>query len=315
MKVNNAQGVTETSGLLLLKKKSGITSFEALNAVKKAFATTKAGHTGTLDKFAEGLLVVLVGRAVKLSPWFSGCDKYYEGTIRFGTETDTLDPEGIPVAEGEIPSKETLEKVLPSFRGNILQSPPLYSAVHIDGKRAHVLARSGYSPPMKERSVSIYALELLSYVPPLASIRVHCSKGTYIRSLARDIAQAAGSRAHLSALTRTQAAGFHLAEAVSLDSGGEAEFYQKLLRPIDTGVFEALRLPYCFADERGVIKIIQGKPLETFIHGDWFRWPRPFPEGEAFAAGIFRGGGTGDFVGIIEKKAGLWGYGYVYARS
>ncbi|GHV81470.1 hypothetical protein AGMMS49991_00280 [Spirochaetia bacterium] len=207
---------SDRSGLVLLDKKPGLTSFQALNQVKKAFSTPKVGHTGTLDKFASGLLLVLVGRAVKLAPWFNGCDKRYEGTIRFGAETDTLDPEGAVIAEEAPPGREALEAVLEQFRGDILQAPPAYSAVHIDGARAHELARSGVDVEMKKRPVSVYALELVSYQPPEAQIRVHCSKGTYIRSLARDIALAAGSRAHLTALKRTQIAGFHLADAVDL---------------------------------------------------------------------------------------------------
>ena len=124
------------SGLILLRKKPGLTSFEALGEVKRALGTGKVGHTGTLDKFAEGLLVVLTGRALKLSPWFVHCDKQYEGVIRFGIETDTLDPEGSPIAEAAPPSREAVEKILSQFTGDIIQTPPAYSAIHIDGKRA-----------------------------------------------------------------------------------------------------------------------------------------------------------------------------------
>ncbi|MDR2029779.1 MAG: tRNA pseudouridine(55) synthase TruB, partial [Treponema sp.] len=200
----------EKTGLLLLNKSPGLTSFESLYLVKKALATPKVGHTGTLDKFASGLLLVLVGRALKLCPWFSGCDKRYEAVIRFGVETDTLDPEGSPVARGEAPSPAALEAAMALFRGELLQTPPAYSAVHVGGERAYKLARSGRAVEMRQRPVTIYGLELSSYDPPLASIRVHCSAGTYIRSLARDIALAAGSRGHLSALNRTQVAGFKL---------------------------------------------------------------------------------------------------------
>jgi len=167
----------ECSGIVLLNKSPGITSFQALNEIKKAFSTGKVGHTGTLDKFASGLLLVLVGRAGKLAPWFSGCDKEYEGAIKFGVETDTLDPEGMVVAEASPPDRETLEKALAAFRGDILQAPPVYSAVHIDGERAHKLARSGAAVEMPKRPVSIYALDLLSYEPPLARIRVSVPRG------------------------------------------------------------------------------------------------------------------------------------------
>jgi tRNA pseudouridine55 synthase len=176
------------------------------------------GHTGTLDKFASGLLVVLAGWALKLSPWFDRCDKRYEGLIRFGVETDTLDPEGEPIAEADPPSREALVQALTQFRGDIMQAPPAYSAIHLAGKRAYQLARSGVEVKMEKRPVSIYKLELRSYDPPDACVYVHCSKGVYIRSLARDIAITAGSRAHLAALERKRVAGFDIAQAVPMDS-------------------------------------------------------------------------------------------------
>jgi tRNA pseudouridine55 synthase len=167
----------ESAGVLLLNKSPGYTSFESLGAVKKALATGKVGHTGTLDKFATGLLVVLAGWALKLSPWFDRCDKRYRGTIRFGVETDTLDGEGSPIATAEPPSREALERALDQFRGDILQAPPAYSAIHIGGRRAHELARSGKAPEMPKRPVTIYELELCYYEPPLAEVYARCSKG------------------------------------------------------------------------------------------------------------------------------------------
>jgi len=198
------------SGLILLNKKTGITSFDALGGIKRALGTGKVGHTGTLDKFASGLLVVLVGKALKLSRWFSHCDKKYYGRIRLGEETDTLDPEGEIIAKAELPTREETFNVLSRFTGEIMQAPPAYSAIHINGKRASSLARSGKIPEMKKRPVTIYKLELLSWQPPFADIFVHCSSGTYIRSLARDIALAAGSRGHLDSLKRTQVANFKI---------------------------------------------------------------------------------------------------------
>jgi tRNA pseudouridine55 synthase len=309
--------VPERSGLLLIKKSPGYTSFQALGVVKKAFSPAKVGHTGTLDKFAQGLLLALVGRAVKLAPWFSGCDKGYTGTIRFGVETDTLDGEGVSVAEAPPPSREALEAVLPRFRGDILQAPPAYSAVHVGGKRASVLARSGGTVDMQKRPVSVYALELLSYDPPLAHIRVRCSKGTYIRSLARDIALAAGSRAYLAALTRTHIAGFPLSAAVDpLAAADPAGLLSGALKPIDTAVFEALGLPWSLVDERTARDMIRGRPLPALIGGGKLR----IPPGPSPALGLFRG--PGDFVAVIRPKspAGAagdfpgWSYGYVYAR-
>ena len=309
----------ERSGLLLLKKSPGYTSFQALGLVKRAFSPSKVGHTGTLDKFAQGLLVTLVGRAVKLAPWFSGCDKQYTGTIRFGIETDTLDGEGLSVAEAPPPSREALEAVLPRFRGDILQAPPVYSAVHVGGKRASSLARSGGIVDMQKRPVSVYALEILSYDPPLADIRVRCSKGTYIRSLARDIALAAGSRAYLAALNRTGVAGFCVSAAVDpLAAADPSGLLSGALKPIDTAVFEALGLPWSMVDDGTARQMIRGRLLSALIDAGKLRVPPGLPP----AVGIFRG--PGDFVAVISRKTGMgaaeegdfpgWSYGYDYAR-
>jgi tRNA pseudouridine55 synthase len=314
----------EHTGLLLLNKKPGLTSFESLKIVKKALNTRKVGHTGTLDKFASGLLVVLAGRALKLTPWFDRCDKQYEGVIRFGVETDTLDPEGATVAEAAVPSREALERVLPQFRGNILQAPPAYSAIHIDGKRAHELARSGVAVEMEKRPVTIYKLELRSYDPPLAKIHVHCSKGTYIRSLARDLALAAGSRAHLVSLERTRVAGFDLARAVSPELPAklpaDSPDLAAALQPIGVGIFDRLGLPWFTVDGDIARSMIHGKPLDTLLANSGITpgdSPVPGPSGPSRteAAAVFCGG---DFVAVIEKKGGgsnRWSYGYVNAHS
>lgn len=292
------------SGLLLLNKPPGLTSFEALNGVKRTIGSGKAGHTGTLDKFASGLLLVLTGRALKLSPWFSHCDKQYEGTIRFGVETDTLDPEGQSIAEASLPEKETVTRVLSQFIGTIMQSPPEYSAIHINGKRASALARAGAAPQMEKRPVCIYKLELLEWQPPFARIFVHCSSGTYIRSLARDIALASGSRAHLSALVRTRVASFRLEDAQSEN---------QLPCPISKAVFDLLELPWFEIETQGVKNIIHGKPLsqildeKTLIHGNSVT-----AVAEKRAAGIFCGD---DFIAMIEKVDGNWKYGFVYANN
>jgi tRNA pseudouridine55 synthase len=292
------------AGILLLNKSPGYTSFDSLNAVKKALGTRKVGHTGTLDKFASGLLVVLAGWALKLSPWFDRCDKCYEGIIRFGVETDTLDPEGTPVGEGEVPSREQLEQALTLFRGDIMQAPPAYSAIHLDGKRAYQLARSGVEVKMEKRPVSIYKLELRSYEPPLACMYVHCSKGTYIRSLARDIALAAGSRAHLAGLERKRVAGFDVADAVPMDSLDMAV----ALRPISPETFDTLALPWTQVDEAAAKNMRQGKPLDRLL-GEV-----PFSE----SLGVFY---EGAFVAVIVKKQGTgvgsdrWSYGYVHAGA
>jgi len=299
-------------GLLLLNKKSGLTSFDSLKVIKKAFATGKAGHTGTLDKFATGLLLVLVGRGVKLAPLFSGCDKEYTATVKFGEETDTLDPEGEVIAQAPLPSRRDVEAVLDSFRGAIVQAPPAYSALHINGRRAHELVREGKEPEMKKRPVTVHSLEISSWTPPEMVIQVRCSAGTYIRSLARDIALAAGSRARLSALNRTSVGAFLLADGVD----GEDENLGNALRPLDRRLFKALSLPCFFIDGKAAEAFSHGKALQRFLAADFSNFADTGNETQA--AGVFRksaGGETDELLGTLECKNGVWSYGHVFAGN
>jgi len=297
------------SGLILLRKQPGLTSFDSLKAVKRGLGTGKAGHTGTLDKFAEGLLLVLTGRALKLSQWFTHCDKQYEGTIRFGIETDTLDPEGAEIARAPAPSRDEVEGALDLFRGKIEQAPPAYSAIHVNGERASVLARRGDAPEMKKRPVEIHRLELRSWDPPFAGIFVHCSGGTYIRSLARDIALAAGSRAHLAGLLRTRVASFKLEDAAS----PRGEGWVPTLRPIDRGVFDALGLPCLEANPEDARKIACGKPLREVL--GMLELNRLSADNPGIcAAAVFSGD---SLLAVIEcaGETAQWKYGYVYAQD
>lgn len=207
----------DCSRLVLLDKASGVTSFQAISSIKRII-NKKTGHAGTLDKFAEGLLIVLTGSLTRLNPLFSGMDKKYVGTLYFGEETDTLDPEGLVIRKTDIPTLSMIESVLPMFRGRIEQTPPVYSAVHVNGKRAYKEARAGNALVIPSRSLDIHSLEILDWRPPLLDISVHCSKGTYIRSLARDIGAATGSAAYLSRLVRTAIGQFELTESVSCDT-------------------------------------------------------------------------------------------------
>jgi tRNA pseudouridine55 synthase len=295
-------------GLLLLDKKPGDTSFDSLANVKKAFETGKAGHTGTLDKFASGLLLVLVGRGVKLVPLFEDCVKEYTGTVFFGEETDTLDPEGPAIARGKVPSREEVEAVLPAFRGEIQQSPPAYSAIHVDGRRAYELIRDGKEPEMKKRPVTIFELEIISWTPPLAEILVRCSSGTYIRSLARDMALAAGSRAHLSALRRTKIGAFRIEDAVGCDDTNLAE----ALCPLDRALFEALSLPCFFIDSDAEEAFIHGRSLDGIL-------TMGIPPPEVFLssgrAGVFSKSEGERLLGFIERRDGRWAYGHVFGGA
>jgi tRNA pseudouridine55 synthase len=289
---------------LLLKKNPGLTSFESLKVVKEAFSQGSVGHTGTLDKFASGLLLVLAGSSLKLAQWFSGCPKEYEGVILFGVETETLDPEGGIIAQAPAPSLADIEKVLPLFRGEISQEPPLYSAIHINGARAYELARAGKKPEIRKRPIHIYALELLSWEAPFARIRVRCSAGTYIRSLARDIALAAGSRAHLAELVRTRIGGFLLRNAIDPADGPEA--LASSLRSIDAKIFDVLGLPHIAVEGETVRALVHGKPL-----GALFQDLPDVPVLGVFGPSL--AGGEGELAAVLEQKQGGWGYGHVFA--
>jgi tRNA pseudouridine55 synthase len=203
------------SGLVLLNKPEGVTSFQALGPLKKALGLRQAGHLGTLDRFAGGLLPVLVGSSTRLAFLFEQADKAYRAVFVFGRSTDTLDPEGKVVEEAEVPTRQRIERALEAFRGPIQQVPPEYSAVHVAGKRAYRLARAGDKPELRPRSVAIHRIAVLRYEPPEMELDIDCSKGTYVRALARDLGRRAGSCAYVSRLSRVRVGDFRLEEAVA----------------------------------------------------------------------------------------------------
>ena len=199
--------------IILLNKEEGITSFSSLYPVKKSYPKgTKIGHAGTLDKFASGLMIVLIGNATKLNPVFSSFDKSYIATIKFGEETDTLDPEGTVIKRSSIPSEEEVDHALSDIIGESMQIPPVYSAIHVDGKRAYREARKNREVEMPLRPIKVYEVEKISYSEGIPRARFSVSKGTYIRALARDIAYSVGKVAHLIALNRITIGPYSLAD-------------------------------------------------------------------------------------------------------
>ena len=205
--------------IVLLAKKPGFTSFTSLNSVKKAFNTTKVGHTGTLDSFAQGLLVVCCGRLTRLAGNITEFDKSYKAIIKIGQETDTLECTGQIIKNAPLPTLQSLENALQKFNGNIMQTPPAFSAIHVDGKRASDLAREGKTAQLKPRPVTIFDAKIIETklnsenLVEYAQIDFSVSKGTYIRSLARDIAYECGSAAHLVGLYRTKVGNFKIEDA------------------------------------------------------------------------------------------------------
>ncbi len=206
--------MSRLDGFALVSKPPGITSFEALSAIKRGLGTRRVGHAGTLDRFAEGLLIVLCGGMTRVAQIAAEGEKEYEAVVRLGEETDTLDPEGTVVETAPIPSLAAIEAALPAFTGVISQTPPAFSAVHVGGRRAYEVARAGGKVDLAARTITIYSVEILAFLPPELSLRVRCSKGAYVRSLARDLARACGSRGHLRRLVRTRIGGFRVQEAV-----------------------------------------------------------------------------------------------------
>ncbi len=207
-----------SSGAVLVDKPEGPTSFDVVRAVRRACGTRRVGHTGTLDPMATGLLVLCVAEATKLVPFLVGADKEYLAAIRLGIETDTLDAAGAIVAERPVPPLDPAEvaAALDAFRGTVRQRPPVYSALKKDGVAYHRRARRGYMEEPAEREVRIDEIELLDWTPPVAKVRIRCGKGTYVRSVARDLGRALGSGAHLSALQRTRVGRFRVEDAQPL---------------------------------------------------------------------------------------------------
>ncbi|AAX18119.1 MULTISPECIES: tRNA pseudouridine(55) synthase TruB [Borrelia] len=204
------------NGIILLNKRIGITSCNTLCPLKRYFSTSRVGHTGTLDKFASGLLVVLVGKYTKLSNYIISLDKEYISEFEFGIETDTLDPNGRVVnTTNYIPSLEELILGIKSLVGEIYQIPPKFSSVHVKGKRAYKLALSGESFNLKSRKVNIYDIQILNYNVDsrILKLQIKCSKGTYVRSIARDLALSLGSYAYVKSLERIKIGDFRLDNA------------------------------------------------------------------------------------------------------
>ncbi len=220
------------AGVVLVGKPVGPSSFRMVQLVRRALSVKKVGHAGTLDPFASGLLVLCVGRpATRLISRLMGGDKHYEAELRLGVETTTHDLDGEVVAEREVEAldPDRVEACLASFRGEQLQVPPQYSALKHKGKPLYYYARRGIVVEKQARPVTIKALELVALGDSFLRIRVECSKGTYIRTLAADIGRSLGCGAHLSALRRTQSGLFSVADAVDGALLGEREEARKLL--------------------------------------------------------------------------------------
>src|SRR5512137_1994394 len=208
------------SGVLVVDKPVGMTSHDVVQAIRTGTGLRRAGHTGTLDPRASGVLVILVGPAVRLSEFVSASDKRYQAILRLGSATDTYDAEGHftrqPSTTPVNVTEEQFNEVLQRYIGEIEQTPPAYSAVKVHGRKAYEMARQGEEVELAPRKINVYHLEILEWAPPEVVIDVHCSSGTYVRSLANDVGTALGCGAYLVGLRRTKSGRFTLRDATPL---------------------------------------------------------------------------------------------------
>lgn len=256
-------------GLLLVDKPAGVSSHDVVNAARRAVGERRIGHAGTLDPFATGLLVLLVGRATRLLPHIPDEPKVYEARLRFGHETDTEDLAGQPTLEAPRPTRAALLEALPTIIGRIEQVPPAYSAKRVDGKRAYELARAGAEVTLKPSTVTVHRVDLSALAFDAdgrvdeATMRVVCGGGTYVRSLARDWARAADSAAHLVALRRLATGPFRVEDATTLDALRNGDV---VLRP----ALDALPgFPVQRLSDDELAKIVRGIDVPATVPGAW----------------------------------------------
>ncbi len=295
----NLRAMKQSNGYLILNKPPGLTSFKVLKQLQKLIPEIrKVGHAGTLDAFASGVLICLCGTYTGLTTYFMAQDKSYRARIEFGKETDTLDPEGEIVKTGHIPEREQVAAALEQFTGTILQVPPLYSAVHVDGKRAYERAVRDETFTIDARSVTVYALTLEAWQPPFADIMVHCSKGTYIRSLARDIGSACGTCAYVTELVRTSVGAFALDQACELE-----HVTQDDIRVLTPESVQVLGLKPVMLGTRSQEAVRNGRPLAKL------------PEFAAVTTeGTFALFSEDEaLLGIVSKRNRCWNYEKVMA--
>ena len=300
------QNMPELSGILIIDKPTGITSHDVVWKVRKLFGTKKVGHTGTLDPLASGVLVVLIGRAAKAAEYLVCDDKKYSATLRLGLTTDTEDITGtvLDTHRGELPTQDEVISACARFVGNVKQIPPMYSALKVDGKKLYELAREGKTIEREARDITIFSLEA---APTDAisdyTLDVHCSSGTYIRTLCADIGASLGCGGVMASLRRTSAGGFDIADSTTLDaleqmSGSERE---ALLLPVESlfATLEAVRLSAFYEKLcRNGCEIYQKKIKTDFATGTRVRLCTA--DGRFFALGEVRDFDDGSAIKAIK---------------
>ncbi|HCU84835.1 MAG TPA: tRNA pseudouridine(55) synthase TruB [Methylophilus sp.] len=284
------------SGVLLLDKPYGFSSNQALQKVKWLYQAQKAGHTGTLDPLATGVLPICLGEATKFAQHLTDENKTYVATVKFGVTTTTGDKEGDVISQVDCHiTREDVERVLPQFMGEITQVPPMYSALKVNGKPLYEYARDGVELERAPRQVTIHALRVLGCADNSAEIEVCCSKGTYIRTLGEDIGKVLQAGAHLTALRRTATATYQIAHTVSIEALEQmtAEQRDALLLPVDTAI---TALPKILLQEDAAYYFKQGNPV-------WVSGSIPAGELRIYSeAGLFLGVGFQQRDGRVAPK-------------
>lgn len=247
------------NGILLVDKPAGKTSHDVVDHIRRAAGTRRVGHTGTLDPAATGLLVLCIGTATRLSEHLTGLDKTYEGSMRLGLVTDSHDVDGKVLHESDVPelSAEDIQNVCNRFVGKIMQAPPMVSAVKVGGERLYKKARQGVEVERTPRPVTVREFVVLGYDPPEASIRVRCTRGTYVRSLCHEVGQALGCGAILSQLRRTYVGDYVIDDAATLDALQNPDDVQGRLIPLE----QALDLPEVVVKRTSRNTVISGGQL------------------------------------------------------
>jgi tRNA pseudouridine55 synthase len=278
----------DVHGWVVLDKPAGMNSTHAVSRLKRIFNAKKAGHAGTLDPLATGILPIAFGEATKTVPFVQVGEKAYRFTVRWGIETDTDDADGRIVEQSELrPAAAEILALLPGFIGTVQQLPPSYSAIKINGERAYDLARDGGAPALSPRLVTIHALDLLSAERDEAIFEARCGKGTYVRAIARDLGRSLGCYGHVSALRRTRVGPFYETDAVLLPDLDDEDIRARALCRIEAGLME---VPRVVVDSGGAARLRRGQPVLLRGHD------APL-DGSAYAAC----GGVVVAIGAVEK--------------
>jgi tRNA pseudouridine55 synthase len=279
--------INVVSGVLVVDKPVGLTSHDVVQIIRRGTGIRRAGHTGTLDPRASGVLVILVGPAVRLSEYISASDKRYQATIRLGSSTDTYDAEGEITRSSPVEdiAEDKFNEILQQFVGEMEQVPPPFSAVKIKGRKAYEMARQGEEVDLEPRIINVHSLEILEWAPPEAVIDVYCSSGTYVRSLANDLGKSLGTGAHLVGLRRTKSGRFTLRDAVPL---------RRLQESFDAGNWYKFLIPAAEALADWPMVELDADQVELVRHGH--RVPIE-PGQKGWARGVSQ---QGDLVALLE---------------